>query len=265
MKIFDCFTYCGEDLLLEIRLNTLHSDVDYFVICEMSKFHSGKGREQKFNIEKFKKFKSKIRYFFIDNPPLHDGDNWKYENFQRNQLKLGIYDAVDNDIIMVSDLDEIPNLNNKDFHNYDSCIFLQNFYYFKFNNLCYEGLKWKNKWPGTKSIKFKYFKTAQNLRELRVKNIPKWRIDQRVNRLIKYEGGWHFSYLMTPEQISEKIQNFAHKEYYSFSNLKHIEKMIKEKKDIFSRNDLKFKTVSIDDTYPDYIKNNIKVYQKWID
>ena len=265
MKIYDCFTYCGEDALLEIRLNTLDEYVDYFIICEMSKFHSGNDKKKQFDLNKFKKFKNKIRYYFIEKVPVHDGDNWKYENFQRNRLQLGLYDAEENDTIIVSDLDEIPNLDDKKFLQYDSCIFLQNFFYYKLNILCYEGLKWNNKWPGSKSIKFKYFETAQKVRELRVKSIPKWRIDRKINRYINYNGGWHFSYLMSPNKIAEKIQNFAHSEFKKFANIDHIKKMIESKKDIFFREDLKFKTISIDNTFPKYILKNLSLYKKWID
>jgi len=265
MKIYDCTTYCGEDLLLDLRLNVLDKDVDFFIICELSKFHSGKPKEKKFSIKNFENFKHKIRYFYIDQIPVHDGDNWKYENFQRNETKRGLYDAENEDIIIVSDVDEIPNLKNKNFLKYDSCVFLQNFYYYKLNILCYDGLKWEKKWPGSKCIKFKYFENSQKVRELRVRKIPKWRIDKKINRKIIKNGGWHFSYLMTPEKIQEKIENFAHSEFKNYSKIEHIRKMIESKQDIFSRNDLKFKTVSIDKTYPDYICNNLEIYKKWID
>lgn len=264
MKIYDCFTYCGEDFLLDTRLNILNKDVDFFVIIEMSKFHSGKERQQRFNINKFLKFKKKIRYYFIENTPNHDGDNWKFENFQRNQIKLGLFDAQNEDIIIVSDLDEIPNLTLKIHLNCHSCVFLQNFYYFKLNNLCFEGLKWKKKWPGSKSLKFKFYSSAQEVREQRVRNIAWWRIDKKVKRKVIENGGWHFSYLMTPEKIAEKIYNFAHKEFKIYSDIEHINKQIRLQNDIFLRKNLKFKTVKIDESYPEYIQKNINKFDQWI-
>jgi len=265
MKIFDCFTYCGEDELLQLRLQELSNKIDYFIIIESSKYHSGKGKDQLFDISKFYRYKDKIRYFYLKEMPQHDGNNWTYENYQRNQISKGLYDAKNEDIILVSDVDEIPNLDNELYKKSDSCIFLQNFYYYKFNILCYDGLKWNNKWPGSKSIKFKYFKNAQSVRELRVKNIPVWRIDQKIKRKIINNGGWHFSYLMSPEKIVKKIENFAHKEFKSFSNIKLIKQAILEKKDIFSRSDLKFKVVEIDNSYPKTIQNNLEKYKEWIE
>lgn len=265
MKTYDCFIYCGEDDLLNLRFKILNKDVDYFVICESSKFHSGVEKKKKFNIKKFKKYKKKIRYYYLTDMPLHDDNNWAYENYQRNSLDKGLYDANPEDIVLVSDVDEIPNLDNEIYKNSDSTIFLQNFYYYKLNILCYDGLKWKKKWPGTKAIKYKFFKSAQKTRELRVKNIPTWRIDQKVKRIILENGGWHFSYLMKPNQIKNKIENFAHKEYKKYNKINHIKKKIKEKKDLFNRKNLKFKITKVDKSYPYEIINNIKKYKKWIE
>jgi beta-1,4-mannosyl-glycoprotein beta-1,4-N-acetylglucosaminyltransferase len=265
MKIYDCFTYCGEDDLLDLRLKILNKDIDYFVICESSKFHSGVKKGKLFDIAKFKNYKKKIRYYYLEDMPLHRGDNWYYENFQRNALSKGLFDANPEDIILVSDLDEIPNLANKNYLSSDSAIFLQNFYYYKLNILCYEGLKWGKKWPGTKSIKYRLFQSAQKTRELRVKKISFFRIDQKIKRIILEDGGWHFSYLMDPLQIKNKIMNFAHKEYKKFNKINHIRKMIKEKKDLFNRTNLKYKTVKIDNTYPYEIISNQKKYKKWIE
>lgn len=265
MKLYDCFIYSGEDELLELRFTILDKDIDFFVIVEGAKYFSGKIKKQLFSIKKFEKYKNKIRYFYINDFPEHLGDNWVYEKFQRNALSRGLYDAQSNDIILVSDADEIPNLNCKKFLNYDSSVFLQNFYYYKINLLCFEGLKWKNKWAGTKAIKFKYFESAQLTREMRVKNIPFWRIDQKIKRKLINEGGWHFSYLMTPEEIINKVKNFSHTEFIEFAEVKHIEKMINEKKDLFNRENMKFRIAQIDKSYPEEIYKNQNKYKKWIE
>jgi beta-1,4-mannosyl-glycoprotein beta-1,4-N-acetylglucosaminyltransferase len=231
---------------------------------------SGSTYTYKFNIRPYEYYQNFVetehyRYYYLNDMPLHNGDNWFYENFQRNAIAKGLFDANPEDIILVSDLDEIPNLNNKSYLNFDSAIFLQNFYYYKLNIFCYEGLKWKNKWPGTKSIKYRLFQSAQKTRELRVKKISFIRIDQKIKRIILEDGGWHFSYLMDPLQIKNKIMNFAHKEYKKFNKINHIRKMIKEKKDLFNRTNLKYKTVKIDNTYPYEIISNQKKYKKWIE
>jgi beta-1,4-mannosyl-glycoprotein beta-1,4-N-acetylglucosaminyltransferase len=156
MKILDCFGFCGENEILEIRLETLFEYIDKFIIIEGNKFFNGVAKKKFFDIENFKKYKSKIKYFFIENFPEHNGNNWVYENFQRNQIKLGLNNLEPDDLILISDVDEIPNLENKKFMNFDSAVFLQNMYYYKFNIHLSKGLKWRNKWAGTKSCKFKF-------------------------------------------------------------------------------------------------------------
>jgi len=266
MKIFDCFTYCSEDKILKLRLEILYNKVDKFIIIEGNKFHNGEGRKKNFNINNFKKFKKKIRYFFIKDFPKYDGNNWTYEKYQRRCISRGIQDAQPNDIILVSDVDEIPNIKDKSIFLNDSVIFLQNFYYYKLNILCTEGLHWQGKWPGTKGIKFKFFKDAQSVRELRVKNISKWRIDQKIKRYIVKDGGWHFSYLMSPNKIKQKLNTFAHSEFNKkkFKNLEYIKKKIHNHEDLFQREGMKFTKVDIDYTYPDEIFQNQNKYKKWI-
>ncbi len=205
MKILDCFGFCGENEILEIRLETLFKYVDKFIIVEGNKFFNGVDKKKFFDIENFKKYRSKIEYFFVENFPQHNGNNWIYENYQRNQIKLGLNNLESNDIILISDVDEIPNLESKKFINFDSTVFLQNMYYYKFNIHLSKGLKWKNKWAGTRSCKFKFFQSAQNVREFRVKNYPWWRFDRKIKRYIEFNGGWHFSFLMDPQLISKKI------------------------------------------------------------
>lgn len=266
MKIYDCFTYCSEDEILELRLKILYNSVDKFVIIEGNKFHNGKTKKKNFDINKFKKYKKKIRYFFIKNFPTHNGNNWIYEKFQRRSISRGLFDANPNDIIMVSDVDEIPRINNKLIFENDSIIFLQNFYYYKINILCTEGLGWNGKWPGTKAIKYKFFEDAQKVRELRVRNIPKWRIDKKIKRSIIQDGGWHFSYLMNPKQIKKKITTFAHSEYNKkkFTNYNYIKKKIFECKDLFGRKNMKFEKKLINSSYPKEIFINKSKYSKWI-
>ena len=108
MKIYDCFSYWDEDLLLDLRLNILDSYVDYFVIVEGNKTWQNNPKKLQFDIDKFKKFKEKIIYIPVDNMP--DGDNpYVRENFQRNAISRGIEKAANEDFIIISDLDEIPN------------------------------------------------------------------------------------------------------------------------------------------------------------
>ena len=116
MRVIDCFSYFDEDLILEIRLSTLYNYVDEFVICEATLDHAGNNKELNFNIEKFKQFRDKINYIVIDDLPKEVKKfkkNWHpahaRDQFQRNALVRGIDHCNDDDLIMISDLDEIPN------------------------------------------------------------------------------------------------------------------------------------------------------------
>ena len=141
MRIFDCFMYFDEDLVLDVRLNYLDRYVDYFVIVESRFTHSGEKRDLKFDIDKFKKFQDKIIYKVYDEIPdkvekvLDDDDEAtktnKYifnaifrENSQRNYLSEGIKNANPEDLILVSDVDEIPNLANTNLKNINHKIIL---------------------------------------------------------------------------------------------------------------------------------------------
>ena len=115
MKLIDCFMYFDEDLVLDIRLNTLNEKVDKFIIAEATKNHAGEPKKLNFNINKFPKFKDKINYLIIDDLPLDVKsfkkgwhENHARDQFQRNALERGYKEFSDQDIIMISDIDEIP-------------------------------------------------------------------------------------------------------------------------------------------------------------
>ena len=169
MKVFDCFMYFDEEIVLDLRLNMLDPYVDYFVIVESIFTHKGDRRELKFNHEKFKKFKKKIIYLTYDEKideieqvNNEDSDyeksrkfilNATYrENGQRNFISKGLGGAEDDDLILISDVDEIPNLEDIDLNkiNQEITLFKQNMFYYKFN------LKLPNLiWAGTKGCKKK--------------------------------------------------------------------------------------------------------------
>ena len=149
MNIYDCFMYFDEDLLLDIRLNILNKYVKKFIITESTFLHSGKTKKLNFDINKFTKFKDKIIYIVVDKPPIgieeiNSSDSvfiknkkildnsLKRENNQRNRQIEGLEDADDSDLILSSDLDEIPNLKNFNFKN-KITLFNQKVFYYKFN------------------------------------------------------------------------------------------------------------------------------------
>ena len=274
MKIIDCITYCGEDLLLKIRFETLYNQIDKFIIIEANKYFDGNPKPKFFDHKKFYKYSNKIEYYYIENLPKYNGNNLEYEIFIKNQIARGLNNLDDEDIVLISDADEIPNLKNDKFKKYDSAVFLQKMYYYKFNINVYEGLKFKNKIACTKSCKFKFFKSFQQVRQFRVKNIPWWRFDQKIKRYVEKDGGWHFSFLMNKEDIKSKLSRFEHEikhlkkeDGYILSDLmdiKRIENNIINLKDPYDRDHVKLKKVKIDESFPKYILENKNELDKFI-
>ena len=263
MKIYDCLTYFNEDLILDLRFNILYEHVDYFIIIEGNKTHSGIPKKKNFKLQKFLKFKKKIRYFFVEMP--NNMSSWQLENFQRNQIIRGLKYAKKEDIILISDCDEIPDIRYTLRNIKDNKVFAfeQKCFYFKLNLIN----PTSNPWYGTKLVKYNYLKktTPQKIRSYKVKQYPFWRLDKPKNVEIIKNGGWHFSFLNTASKIQLKIKSYAHIEYNrnKFLNKKNLEKKIKNYKDIFN-NKVNLKKVLIDSTYPHYIIKNKKKLKKWI-
>jgi beta-1,4-mannosyl-glycoprotein beta-1,4-N-acetylglucosaminyltransferase len=137
MRIFDCFIYFDEDLILDLRLRELNKYIDKFIIVESGEDHQGNLKKKNFNINNFYEFKNKIDYYYIEKFPEFIKEPWKRENYQRNYLINGLKDAQPDDLIIISDVDEIPNLNffikENNFNNY--YVFEQKMFYYKLNLL----------------------------------------------------------------------------------------------------------------------------------
>jgi beta-1,4-mannosyl-glycoprotein beta-1,4-N-acetylglucosaminyltransferase len=129
MKIYDCFQFFDEEMLLDLRLNIMDKYVDKFVITEATYTHNGKSKQLIFDIKKFSKFKDKIIYIVVDKQPpdLHEikeEDNdakdtrgqklvlngYKRDNFQRQMAQEALKNIDPDDWIIISDIDEIPDL-----------------------------------------------------------------------------------------------------------------------------------------------------------
>ena len=172
MKIYDCFMYFDEDLLTDVRLNVLNKYITKFIIVEAKYTHNGDKKKLNFNINKFKEFKKKIELIKVDEVPPnlkkingYDNDDVVAEKsifngyardiFQRNQISIGLKNLDNNDVVIISDLDEIPNLKNVKFDEINNNIlfFKQKIFYYKFN------LLYKNfYWYGSKACKKKNIK-----------------------------------------------------------------------------------------------------------
>ena len=296
MKIFDCFMYFDEEIVLDVRLNTLDQFVDYFVIVESKFTHKGDKRNLKFNPDKFEKFKDKIIYLVYNHQPSEiekinneDGPDeiarkslWNAiyrENGQRNYIEKGLIEANENDIILISDVDEIPNLKNIEFKKISKKIILfkQNMFYYKFNlhlpNLI---------WTGTKGCRKKDLINPQWLRNIKDRKYSFFRLDtffsknkyRSVRRII--DGGWHFTNIKNAEAIEHKLKSYLHHGEFDLNPLSitQINEIIKKKHAIYdlsvdktkskigSGNKLKKFEL---DKLPKYIQENKNNFKEWID
>ncbi len=273
--IFDCFTYFNDDLITEIRLNTLDEFVDKFVIVEATSDHSGKRKNLSFDISKYKKFKDKIRYIVVEDMPKNTKsffynrriwhENMVRDEYQRNQIMRGIEDAKDDDLIIISDNDEIPNLANISKYNFKKyAVFNQKFYKYKFNLFSPS----QSPYQGSRIIKRKFLKgkiTPQWLRNKYTKRIKFWQVHRYfTNPTIIEDGGWHFSFTISPEKIKEKMQAYGHGELNTekFTDLNYIKDRINKHKDIFSETSLK--KVNIDESFPKYILENKEKFSNFL-
>ena len=295
MKIFDCTTFFNEKMMMDLRFNILNEHVSKFIVVESIYSHSGKKKSLNFNIDDYPKFKDRIKYIVIDKEPenlIKDKETLNLpQNKRQNSLKrieqsynhmfLGLEDADDEDLIMISDNDEIPNLKSSEFNqktNNDFFIFEQLFFYYKFN-LLYDRMKWY----GTKACKKKKLKSFSILRNTKNKSYPFWRIDtffsdlKQTNLKIIKDGGWHFTNVKNAKDLFEKLSNFGHHDEFELSKLKieDIEKKINNKMVFYNHlldksdpnkwND-EYKLKKIDNKLlPDFLIKNYSNYTEWFD
>ena len=296
MKIYDCFQFFDENMMLDLRLNMLNDYVHKFVIVENAFMHSGKKKEPVFDIKNFSKFKEKIVYILIDKLPhgLHDTNKIQnlvekgnrtidntlmIEHAQRNSIQKGLVNSEDNDLIIVSDVDEIPNLeiNNLKKNKKKIIHFKQKMFYYKFN-LKYSSLPWF----GSKACLKKNLILPQWLRDTKSRKYPLWRLDilfskMKYNSIYHVEnGGWHFVNIKTPEEIEKKLNNFGHHSEFKESGLKldDIKNMVQNKKAVYdyhadmrsSKWSGKEKLEKCDlSELPEYIVNNKNKYSNWLE
>ena len=294
MKVFDCTAYFDEELMMDIRFNILNNHVSKFIVVESRYSHSGKKKKLNFNLKRFSEFRHKILYLVIEDEPKNlleiknnDTDSAikrlnsiKRLEQARNYMMEGLKDASEDDIVLLSDSDEIPNLDVCDIKNIgnDIYIFEQKMFNYKFN-LYYDLIPWF----GTRACKIKNLKSFAWLKDLKIKKYPLWRIDVLFSDLksnkvkIIKNAGWHFNNLLTAEKLYNKLINQGHHNEFDDSgitleNLKaKIENRLAfynhkaDKKDNDKYNfEYKLKKIS-DDQLPRYLVGNKEKYQKWFD
>ena len=247
MKVIDCFGFYNELDMLKFRLKELNDCVDYFVLIECVKTFQYNDKELYFenNKDKFAEYLHKIVHVIVkDNIPTNKHP-WHLENYQRNCFDIGIkkLNLNNDDIIIISDLDEIPDsntINNLKKSNFNGIYQLeQDLYYYNLNT------KYKDPWISSKILNYGNYNGSPQ--SYRGNNYP----------VIK-NGGWHFSYFGNIKFIKNKISNFAHSEFNNDTilNDERLLKQIKNNKDLYERNECIFNFIDIKDN--NYLPKNYK-------
>ena len=280
-KIYDSFLFFNELDLLDIRLTILDPYVDYFIISECDYTFSGNKKPFYFDDNKdlFSKFLHKIihvknlnsgivdhfentytgrkkeifdeiilKYNSIKNTPETDygKDYWCREYLHREFIKLGMENCEDDDIILFSDTDEIPNLeilgNLKQLDTEKKYCFLQDNNNFFVNNIS------STNWKGNILSSYKHIK-KESLNFIRKES----RRDHSPSFNYVQSGGWHLSFMGGPERIKEKIKSYGHQEFNNPSILGNVENNIKLNKDLFFRTSTTYRS-STEEFYFDNMK-----------
>ena len=269
MKIYDCFTFYNELDLLDVRLAELYNHVDYFVIVEANTTFTNRSKPFYFNEnkERYSKYFDKIIHVKVEDMP-NNVDPWANEEFQRNQIMRGLTDATETDIIMVSDVDEIPRASAVDYvRTSDQVIFAFRvpIYNFKFNYMKLNPDRY-NIWimatrhnallqlsPNIlRTLRFGFFDTGYKF----------------VNdgcEVIEH-GGWHFGYMGDNQHLIDKAQSFSHSEVNTPEFLEQIdvEASIAKRTSWKQDSDDCYEIVEVDNYLPKEIVDNQEKYQKYI-
>jgi len=284
MKIYDCTTYYSEDLMLDIRFNILNENIHKFIVVESLFSHSGNKKKLNFDINNFKKFKDKIVYLVIENEPQNIDFTYgndtpshikRLNSLKRieqsyDYMKEGVEEASDDDLIILSDNDEIPNLTSREFLscNHNKILIF---------DLLYDQIPWY----GSKACKKKKMQSFSWLRNLKNKEYPFWRADtyfaknKSMNSHIVKNGGWHFTNIKTAEDLYEKFKNFGHHNEFEDSGmtLETIKEQIINRevkynhyadKTVHDKHSFSYKLKKTNtEILPEYLQINSAKYKKW--
>jgi beta-1,4-mannosyl-glycoprotein beta-1,4-N-acetylglucosaminyltransferase len=216
MKIFDCFPFFDELLLLDMRLKYLNDSVKKFVLVEGTYSHQGKKKKLFFeeNKSEFKKYKNKIIHVIVDDYPLHNKDTHSefiYDYHTRNGITKGLTNnCFSSDIIMISDVDEFPD--KKKFHLFNGkiTVFKMKTFYFKINLRCrnFQLDSGDGLWAGTKMLNFSDFEEPQKIRNIKSKNYSFFKFYKKKLNILN-DAGWHFRFLGNEKNLFKEFKNRA--------------------------------------------------------
>jgi beta-1,4-mannosyl-glycoprotein beta-1,4-N-acetylglucosaminyltransferase len=231
-KIIDCFTFYNELKILKFRLEYLYDHVDYFILVEGTLSHAGKPKELFYqnNKDQFEKYKNKIIHVIVsDMKTVEEApDAWVRENYQRNCIDKGIKELNlnDNDIIHISDADEIPDkkilihFRYNELNNNSRIQLLQDSYWYNLN------CRGKKKWDSARIVNYHTYINVFNRisQDIRLKYL------QTINTYHIEKGGWHFTWQGDIKFLINKLENFAHQEYNKdiYKNEETINDLIKK-------------------------------------
>ncbi len=246
----DSFLLNNELDLLEFRLRVLDTVMDRFVIVESTVEFSGRKKPLYFadNKERFAPWKDKIRHYIVNDTPDSGANRWPREYYQRDAIIRGLDGCRANDLVFMSDIDEIPDIEMVKKNRQGGYHQVYSMYYV--NTICID-----ENWVGT--IAMFYFK-YQHLGCQKARNDRYWL--QRID-----PGGWHFAYLMTTQQMHDKLGAFAHAEHDTPQIHAILEERVANLNDLFGAHSQPLKVINVSSGYfPNYLKNNRNRYMSWI-
>lgn len=274
MKIVDCFPFFNEFTLLDARLAELGDIVDKFVVIESTETFTGKEKPLYLSEcikTRYAKYVDKIDVIvapkFVPDSSNVPSDvpvskiQWYREFFQKNHISkegLSYLNLADDDVIIYGDADEITrNSVVRDIKDGkltgDEGKFSGPTYYYKLNLM----LAWAR-------LDYDEPELSHKSGWISYKNLTNFSEEREKRRDLLPNSMWHFSYLMTPEAIKTKMESFSHQEFKHLIDIDHICKAVSNNQDVLGRPQSKFIVVDIDDTFPQYVKENKEMLKEWI-
>ncbi len=281
-KLFDCFTFFNELDVLEIRLAELYDVVDYFVIVEATLSFSGKPKALVFqeNATRFARYAQKIIHVVVEDMPVDATNAWDREYFQRDAILRGLSGAKLDDIVMISDADEIPRaaiiaeIREKNLARGSIVLLMLDQFCFRMN-LQAKGFVWSK---GTRLLEKKYVSSPQAVRALRVRTRKKAYQDyidplrlrleilQRFGRYLTPRfmprAGWHFGFMGGNDAIRLKIQSYSHQELNRAELLSdsYIDWRLAERRFFSEDLDLPLTLVAVESSFPRHLRENLEKF-----
>lgn len=270
-KIYDCFIFYNELELLKLRFSELYDHVDHFVLCEATVTFQGKPKPLYFDQNKadFEPFADKIIHVIVDdaepaketpqatNPQDYDPVIWNREHFQRNALRRGLISAADDDVIIISDCDEIICPDTVKYLRENSGYFLLDMPMYQFFlNMCAQESGWRKAFAYTYALE---------------PDVPDYNVNRTSELNTFYEkfagrhhyvkdGGWHFTFLGGADKVKAKLQAYSHTEGWqrNMQNDAILDNQMVELREVGGVKPLRF--CRIDESFPKTLRENIPYY-----